>query len=193
MMTTIDALDARDVARARDVGVEETAPAMTDEQAFETFYRETAADLRRYVVRVLGDAALADDIVQESYLRVLRARPAAEAREPLRGFLFRVASNLIVDDWRHRCRERGAPDARAGLASAPGPDVPQQIDLARVFDQLRPEERAMMWLAYVEGADHREIAGALGVRRGSVRVMLHRTRRKLARLLDQLGRHRGSR
>lgn len=193
MMTTIDALDARDVARARDLGVGETAPAMTDEQAFEAFYRETAAALRRYVVRVLGDPALADDIVQESYLRVLRARPATEAREPLRGFLFRVASNLIVDHWRRQRRERGAPDARAAWASAPGPDVPQQIDLARVFDQLRPEERVMMWLAYVEGADHREIAGALGVRRGSVRVMLHRTRRKLARLLDQLGRHRGSR
>jgi RNA polymerase sigma-70 factor (ECF subfamily) len=42
-----------------------------------------------------------------------------------------------------------------------------------------------MWLAYVEGADHREIAAALGLRERSVRVLLHRARRKLATLLRQ--------
>jgi RNA polymerase sigma-70 factor (ECF subfamily) len=67
------------------------------------------------------------------------------------------------------------------------------MDLARLFEQLRPPERAMMWLAYVEGADHDEIARALGIRPRSVRVILYRTRRKLARLLDGTGHERGMR
>jgi RNA polymerase sigma-70 factor, ECF subfamily len=58
-----------------------------------------------------------------------------------------------------------------------------RLDMIRVFRQLKPQQRQMMWLAYVEGADHREIASALGVREGSVRVLLHRARRKLAALL----------
>ena len=69
---------------------------------------------------------------------------------------------------------------------------PQSIfrsaDMARVFEQLTPQQRQLMWLAHVEGADHREIAAALGLREGSVRVLLHRTRRKLARLLRAGGR-----
>jgi RNA polymerase sigma-70 factor (ECF subfamily) len=60
--------------------------------------------------------------------------------------------------------------------------------MARVFERLNPQQRQLMWLAYVEGADHREIAAALGLRERSVRVLLHRTRRKLAQLLSAGGR-----
>jgi RNA polymerase sigma-70 factor (ECF subfamily) len=52
-----------------------------------------------------------------------------------------------------------------------------------VFGELKPQQRQMLWLSYVEGSDHREIATALGVREGSVRVLLHRARKKLASLL----------
>jgi RNA polymerase sigma-70 factor (ECF subfamily) len=45
----------------------------------------------------------------------------------------------------------------------------------------------MLWLAYVEGADHREIAEALELRAGSIRVLLHRARKKLARLIESTG------
>jgi len=63
--------------------------------------------------------------------------------------------------------------------------------MARVFEQLRPQQRQLMWLAYVEGAEHREIAAALGLRQGSVRVLLHRARRKLAALLGPREAHSG--
>jgi len=55
--------------------------------------------------------------------------------------------------------------------------------MTRVFGELKPQQRQMLWLSYVEGADHREIAAATGVREGSVRVLLHRARKKLASLL----------
>jgi RNA polymerase sigma-70 factor (ECF subfamily) len=52
--------------------------------------------------------------------------------------------------------------------------------------RLKPRERAMLWLAYAEGASHREIAQALGLRTGSMKGLLFRARRKLVESLDEL-------
>jgi RNA polymerase sigma-70 factor (ECF subfamily) len=165
---------APDVAMATMTGAE-----------FEAFHRATVKSLRAYVVRVLGRATQADDIVQEAYLRFLRSRMAGDSLDRRRAYLFRVATNLIVDDWRRRRLEQPAAEAVEPVRM--DPDVSLKIDMARAFARLRPDERAMMWLAYVEGADHREIARALGVSRLSVRVLLFRTRRKLARYLANPG------
>jgi RNA polymerase sigma-70 factor (ECF subfamily) len=159
-------------------------PVMIDEQAFQLLYRRTAVALRTYAARVLGNATRADDIVQESYLRLVRSPPATEDPQQLRAWLFRIASRLVVDHWRRGRLEHGRPDQSAALRGLPAPDVPLRIDMARVFEQLNPQQRQLVWLAYVEGADHREIAEALGLRERSVRVLLFRTRRKLARLLQ---------
>jgi RNA polymerase sigma-70 factor (ECF subfamily) len=160
---------------------------MIDEQAFSVLYRRTAPALRAYAARVLGSSTHADDIVQESYLRLLRSPPATDDPQQLRAFLFRVASRLIVDHWRRWRHERGRPDESAAARGTPAADIPLRLDMARVFAQLSRQQRQLMWLAYVEGADHREIAAALGLRERSVRVLLHRTRRKLARLLHGSG------
>ena len=154
-----------------------------DDAGFEAFYRRTAAPLRAYVVRVIGRAAPADDIVQEAYLRLLRAPPPIDDPGELRAYLFRIASNLIHDHWRRQQRERNAADSYSNEPDAVIPDVSLRLDMTRVFEQLRPQQRQLMWLAYVEGADHREIAAALGLGERSVRVLLHRARRKLATLL----------
>jgi RNA polymerase sigma-70 factor, ECF subfamily len=165
------------------------APAfMIDEQAFHALYRRTAGSLRTYAARVLGNATYADDIVQESYLRLVRSPPATDDPQQLRAFLFRVASNLIIDYWRRGRHEVGRADESMDACTAPGPDIPLRLDMARVFERLTPQQRQLMWLAYVEGADHREIATALGLRERSVRVLLLRTRRKLAQLLRAGGR-----
>jgi len=132
---------------------------------------------------VLGHATPADDIVQEAYLRVLRTPPPTRDPRQLRAFVFRVASNLIVDYWRQRGRERDASERRVDEPDPIQPDIALRVDMTRTFDQLRPQQRQLMWLAYVEGADHREIAAALGLGERSVRVLLHRARRKLAKLL----------
>lgn len=183
MNVAIDLLLGRDTVRGRERELAEAMPAMTEAE-FETFHRSTVKGLRAYAARVLGNPTHADDIVQESYLRFLRSRPTGDSIEQRRAFLYRVASNLIVDHWRSRRHEHGTEDHREPM-SPHEPNVPLRIDLERAFKTLRPEERAMMWLAYVEGADHREIASALGFRRASIKVLLHRTRRKLAGLLSR--------
>jgi RNA polymerase sigma-70 factor, ECF subfamily len=159
-----------------------------DEHAFDSFYSGTARALRAYVARVLGDLGQVDDIVQESYLKLLRMPAAPGDPEQLRRLLFRIASNLVSDEWRQRRRVTKAADMHASEPDGSSRDMVLRLDMIRVFQQLTPQQRQMMWLAYVEGADHREIASALGLREGSVRVLLHRARRKLASLLQAVQR-----
>ena len=160
---------------------------MIDESGFEALYHRTAAPLRAYVARVIGSAARADDIVQEAYLRLLRTRLPIDDPEQLRAYLFRIASNLINDHWRQERRERKSAEHRPRESDHVNPDLALRLDMTRLFEQLRPQQRQLMWLAYVERADHREIAAALGLRERSVRVLLHRARRKLATLLQERG------
>jgi RNA polymerase sigma-70 factor (ECF subfamily) len=158
-------------------------PPMIDENAFRVLYNRTAVDLRNYVIRVLGGTTNADDIVQESYLRLVRTPPPTTDQQQLRAWLFRIASRLLVDHWRRARRERGDADTAEPVGAAP--DLALRVDMARTFSRLSPQQRQMMWLAYVEGADHREIASQMNLREGSVRVLLHRARRRLARFLGE--------
>ena len=86
-----------------------------DEATFQAFYNKTAPGLRGYLRRASGNEALADDILQESYLRFLRAdlcqfrdgqfRDAqfddvARPDAPLKAYLYKIASSLLIDHWR---------------------------------------------------------------------------------------------
>ena len=153
-----------------------------NEASFQSFYATTAGPLRAYVARTLGDFGQVDDIVQETYLRLLRTETIPDDPLQVRKIAFRIASNLMADEWRRRKRTPLAMEP-AREPGAAGPDPTLRLDMTRVFDELKPQQRQMLWLSYVEGADHREIATALGVGEGSVRVLLHRARKKLASLL----------
>ena len=59
--------------------------------------------------------------------------------------------------------------------------------MARLFGELKPRERALLWLAHVEEADHNEIGAALGLKSKSVRVLLFRARKRLAEILTRHG------
>jgi RNA polymerase sigma-70 factor (ECF subfamily) len=160
--------------------------ATMDEQAFHACYRRTAGPLRAYVVRVMGSVSQADDIVQEAYLRLLRVERPPDEPAAQRALLVRIASNLMVDHWRRTRHERSETGA-APEGVTNGPDLSLRLDMARVFEALRPEQRQLVWLAYVEGASHKEIGEAIGVGERSVRVLLHRAKRKLAGLLGEAG------
>jgi RNA polymerase sigma-70 factor, ECF subfamily len=178
-------MSAQPIAATGVVAATET-PATMDEQAFYACYRRTAAPLRAYVVRGMGGVSQADDIVQEAYLRLLRIERPPDDPAAQRALLIRIASNLMIDHWRRARRER-SDAATPAEAGAEGPDIGLRLDMARVFATLRPEQRQLVWLAYVEGASHKEIGAAIGVRERSVRVLLHRAKRKLAGLLGEAG------
>ena len=160
---------------------------LMDEQAFQALYRLAARPLWAYISRALGDRTHADDVLQEAFLRLLRSKPVSTDPGELRAILYRIASNLIVDHARRAKRERVRAEQTVAVDAAADPDAALRMDMERVFRQLRPQERAMMWLAYVEGSDHREIAEAVGVKERSVRVLLFRARKRLAALLHASG------
>jgi len=154
-----------------------------DESAFGRLHAETARPLWSYLYRVLGDASQAEDLVQETFLRLLRARIGPLADDERRAYAFRVAGNLAVDAWRHRTREGDMLQTVGRDAARETAPLVGDLDLARSFDQLKPQERALLWLAYVEGSAHDEIAQSLSLKSGSIRVLLFRARRKLRELV----------
>lgn len=151
------------------------------ERAFEELYGHALGPLWAYVRRVIGNAADADEVVQEAFCRVLCADISALSLDEQRRYVFRVASHVVVDRWRRSKRERSwlrhVPPERA-VAPEPPAD-----DLVKVFEMLKPRERALLWLAYVAQDSHEEIATALGLRRSSVKVLLARARARLRDLL----------
>ena len=152
------------------------------EAAFSDFYRRDARDVWTYVYRATGNAADADDIVQDAFVRMLRADVGTLGETDLRRYVFRVAGNLMTDRWRRSGRERPLPTYEMA-ARGTQVDVAETIDVTHTFGALKPRERALLWLAYVEEDTHEEIADALGVKRASVKVLLSRARARLRDLL----------
>lgn len=152
-----------------------------DEVSFCAFYERSAPKLFGYLLRVSGEHALAEDLLQEAYCRFLASKLPEMDEASQQSYLFRVASNLIRDRWR-RHRESPMPEKFPEPASH-SQHLDRQLALRQAFQQLKVRERELLWLAYVEGSNHKEIAEATGLRSASVRPLLFRARRRLADLI----------
>lgn len=148
-------------------------------------FEEHHAGLYRYLLRLTGDADLAQDAAQEAFVRLLARRPRDEQ---LRAWLFTVATNL-VRAWSNERRRRGRLLEHGG-ARAPAADPPRdpaeaahaaerRSAVRRALDRLSEKERAVL-LMREEGFSHREIADAVGTTTASVGTMIARALDKLA-------------
>ena len=157
-----------------------------DEEGFCAFYEQTAHRLRSYLRSVLrNDVSLADDILQESYFRLLKADlPDGMDLEWRRNYLYRIATNLTRDHRRSRQTEP-LPDDREFAAQENSPD--ETRDVRQIFGRLKPKERDLLWLAYVERFSHSEIAELLQTGTASIRPMLARARANFAGMLKKRG------
>lgn len=162
---------------------------MMGEEAFRAFYELTARGLWAYLSRISGDRRLADDLLQESYYRLLRCSVSFESDDHRRNYLYRIATNLVHDH-----RRRAVPavsvsevDHAAAREGARGPDAraAQRLDISRAMSQLKPRERSLLWLAYVQGCSYTEIAQVVGVRPSSLKSLLFRARRRFASMLEK--------
>ena len=141
-----------------------------------------------YLARVSADPALADDMMQESFVRFLcAARPdllIAEGEVAGRRYLFRIATNLLRDHWR-RPASLSIDELPEEIFAAPNnaAQADSQAILGPALAQMRPRERQLLWLAHAEGYSHREIAQITGLASASIRLLLFRARRKIARIL----------
>lgn len=161
---------------------ERTDPLALDEAEFRAFHEQTARSLAAYLRRSLPADAV-EDAVQEAYLRLLRTPHASLPVDERRAYLYRIAANLANDAWRARKKAPPGQGPEPDALAARRPSDATRIDVTRAMDRLRVQERTMLWLAYVEQASHREIAAALAVKEGSVRVLLSRARQKMAAAL----------
>jgi RNA polymerase sigma-70 factor, ECF subfamily len=156
-----------------------------DEDTFRGFYGRTATILWAYLSRASGDPHAADDLLQETYYRFLRAKVLFESEAHRRHYLFRIAVNLIRDRYR-RPRMDTAPLPDESQLQASGNlarETEQRSDLQHAMAQLKPRERDLLWLAYAHGSSHQEIADALGLKTASIKLLLFRARRRLAAIL----------
>jgi RNA polymerase sigma-70 factor (ECF subfamily) len=163
-----------------------------DSDAFAGFYGRSSRPLWAYLARVSGDPALADDLMQESFVRFLSAArpPRMEDGEVAsRRYLFRIGTNLLRDHWR-RPRASSIEEIPEELfASSCGAEQRDSLaTLMPAMARMKPRERQLLWLAHAEGYSHREIAEVTGLASASIRLLLFRARRKMARLLREPGR-----
>lgn len=181
----------RDATCADTIELDRTLPAMNEEE-FRSFYDRTSRPLWSYLARITGSRQEADDILQEAFYRFYRAGAKHESEAHRRNSLFQIATNLVRDAARkakHHVDVSIDDDETIGELPAHRSSGPEQLaatrtDLARAMQQLEPMQREMLWLAYAQGASHEEIAETLGLRAISIRTILLRARRKLARLLE---------
>ena len=155
------------------------------EREFESFYRTTSRSLWSYLYKLTGDGSRSEDILQRAYIQFLRRADRGRSEEERHSFLYRIATNMVYDEWREEKRRASLPaevEARPASAGAEG-----RHDVRSAFSRLDERERVLLWLAHVEGESHRQIAGLLGLKEKSVKVLLYRARRKFAEVLERLG------
>jgi RNA polymerase sigma-70 factor, ECF subfamily len=175
-----------DVGRLNgDAALEADVALAMDEDAFRAFYDRTAGPLCGYLSRISGDRQLADDLLQEAYYRLLKSHVAFENEAHRRNYLYRIATNLVHDTKRAARPLFDEGVEMAAIPAAEGAASPEQrADVRRALGRLKPRERALLWLAYAQGASHHEIAQVLSLKTASIKLLLFRARRKLARLLE---------
>jgi RNA polymerase sigma-70 factor, ECF subfamily len=156
-------------------------------------YKEHAAVLWRYAVRLTGDTARAEDVVQETLLRAWRHPEVTEDSErSARAWLFTVARNLIIDERRSaRFRsESGTPDMEQAADRAGPDEVESALDrllLSEALSQLSDDHRAVIRRAYYQGWTTAQIAADLQIAEGTVKSRLHYGVRALRLKLQEIG------
>jgi RNA polymerase sigma-70 factor (ECF subfamily) len=149
-----------------------------NEPELDELYCATAPRLRRYLARLVDDP---DDLTQEAFFRYLRAGYTAAGKERVK-ILFTIATNLARNVWSRRRPQETLQEHEPSPTVA---DPIERLDLIAALKALSPRERALLWLTYAEGYAHRDVARMTGMAHASVRVLLFRARRKLARLMER--------
>jgi RNA polymerase sigma-70 factor (ECF subfamily) len=144
--------------------------------------------LYAFLWRRAGDGA--DDLFQESWIRVARARDRFDTSRRFSTWLFQIANNLCRDRWRRLDARRRALDSfreelRATGDEASAPQLPADSDLVRRLERLPERLREVLVLRYYQDLGEAEVAEVLGIPRGTVKSRLHAAVRAARELLAE--------
>ncbi|MFH5822211.1 RNA polymerase sigma factor SigE [Georgenia sp. AZ-5] len=160
--------------------------------SWEQIVTEHSGRVYRLAYRLTGNRADAEDLTQETFVRVFRSLHSYKPGN-FDGWLHRITTNLFLDQARRRSRVRLDPigESTERLPSLHDAEEPERgfehahldLDVQAALDSLPPRYRAAVVLCDIEGLSYEEIATTLGIKMGTVRSRIHRAR---AMLRDQL-------
>jgi RNA polymerase sigma-70 factor (ECF subfamily) len=162
-----------------------------DRAAFEQLYRRNRDRIYGLVWRLAGgDHALAEDLLQEAFVRAWLKLDSFRGDSRFATWLHRLAVNVALSDRRIRVRQAQRETALEGVVERTvhgDPDVraPRQMDLERAIAQLPERARTVLVLYDVEGYSHAEIADMAGMAVGSSKAQLHRARKLVREDLEK--------
>jgi RNA polymerase sigma-70 factor (ECF subfamily) len=162
--------------------------------AFQALYDRHHRGLFGFLLRSLGDRRRAEDLLQETFLRVFTHRETYRPTATFKTWLFTIARNLLVDQLRQRS---GSPEIeiRENLETLadPGPTPLQETEAEELGERLQaavlrlpPAQREVLLLSRFAGLSHTEIAQVTGASPEAVRVSLHRALHRLRTFLAAL-------
>lgn len=144
--------------------------------------------LRRFLLSLCNDAALADDIAQDALVNAYVASSSFRGAARFSTWLFRIAYNCFIDRMRGR-RLQTAPLDTPAARAVPGPEAAdgrfRHEDLHRAIGMLPDKERAALLLFYMEDKPVKEVAAILEIPAGSVRAYLTRGRQHVKEYLEK--------
>ena len=160
-----------------------------DLEALEALYRAFETPVYNLALRVLQAPEDAEDVLQETFLEVVRSITQYRGEGHLWGWIRQIAASKALMRIRHdrvRQTEELHEESEAGGAGGTSPGaVPAQIDLERAFERLSETSRAVVWLHDVEGYTHEEIAERMGKTVSFSKSQLARAHARLRGMLDE--------
>ena len=153
-----------------------TSVAMGDNRALTTLINRHSQRLHAYLVRYTQSKADADDLLQESWIRVARSARRFDPSRRFRSWLYGIATNLARDLFRKRgMRERALLDRTSFSTQAEGRNstIAERSELLELVGQLPDRMREVVLLRFYEGMNESEMATVLGIAKGTVKSRLH--------------------
>ncbi len=148
-----------------------------DRRAFEAIVRAYQPHVWRFLRHQLGDGALAEDVAQETFLRLYQRLPTFAFRSRFSTWVFQVARNAGIDALRGRMRRQRLAEAASRPPTPTGPEV--GVELRAALASLTPKLRESILLVEVLGLTYRECGAVLGVPEGTVKSRVFDARQRL--------------
>lgn len=154
-------------------------------------YRLVAPGMTNYLYRFCGDRAVAEDLLQEVFLRVHKVRHTFRPESPVKPWLYSIARYVAIDDLRKRARRREIPfeDAHGTLGDQGNREKESAADeweeVEKALSQIPKAQKEAFLLTKVAGLSVREAAAVMGTTEGALKVKVHRAIRAVQRLVNQ--------
>lgn len=160
---------------------------LAEPAAFDALFVRHHVAIRRYLHARVHDAALAEDLAAETFVRAFAGRARfRDQGHGVRAWLFQIATNLLRDELRASGRRSRTAVPGAGGAGAAPPRLPADPALGALLRELPREQLEVLLLHAWADLGYDEIAAVLGIRVGTVRSRLNRARAHLRRTLPTI-------